>query len=520
VRLKAAKLPGITRRSLRSRTRRLTPRDTGTSVLVACYNHRMDKRVRSLSAIALVISAAMSMAQTGPVTNGKPAASSSDTVASSGEGAGSRPNIVLITLCSCRLAHLGFAGYDRDTTPFLDSLADGGVVFENMVAASSWTKPTVSSILTGLTPNVHQMSDYNVGRDSFKRTLNDEVVTLADCLTEAGYATFWRSNNPHATNSLNMAQGFDSWTDWSSKSTADMLQELAGWLSEVPESQPFFCFILTRDAHLPYSPEHRFYQQFNRSSTTIPMARMRPHAMRFYRNIERLSKSQGHFSERQQTHWIDLYDAVLRELDTDLSRIPEILQGVGRQSNTLIVVTGDHGERMFDAHGAIGHAGGFLSEPIVDVPLIMYGAGMPAGSRIANIVRSIDIFPTVAALAGVDTPEVIQGSSLLPLVHGNAEWTNKSAFASFNESSHIVRRDRYKLHRFANGSTALYDVEKDPDEVRTLEDDLPELAAQLQTELDRWLTEESALREVVASGEKKELSEEELSQLRALGYIE
>jgi arylsulfatase A-like enzyme len=150
----------------------------------------------------------------------------------------------------------------------------------------------------------------------------------------------------------------------------------------------------------------------------------------------------------------------------------------------------------------------------------MHGAGMPVGLRIADIVRSIDLFPTITALAGADAPEVIQGSSLLPLVHGSAEWTNKSAFASFNQDWHVVRRDRYKLHRFANGTTTLYDVEKDPDEVRNLVEELPEVAAQLQTELDRWLTEESALREVVASGEKKELSEEELSQLRALGYIE
>ena len=100
----------------------------------------------------------------------------------------SKPNIVLIIVCTFRYDHLGAAGYPRRTTPFLDSLAEKGAFFENVVAASTWTKPTVSSILTGLTPNVHGMNDYYVpgknrpgsSKPQRRRVLADGVVTLAE----------------------------------------------------------------------------------------------------------------------------------------------------------------------------------------------------------------------------------------------------------------------------------------------------------------------------------------------------
>ncbi len=104
------------------------------------------------------------------------------------------PNLVLVTICPLPFAHMGVGGYPRPTTPFLDSLAASGVLFENAVSASTWTKPSTASLLTGLAPNVHglwdthKLEDIVRGRTEPKGVLPHGLVTLAECLADAGYA--------------------------------------------------------------------------------------------------------------------------------------------------------------------------------------------------------------------------------------------------------------------------------------------------------------------------------------------
>ncbi len=437
------------------------------------------------------------------------------------------PNIVLVTICSGRYQQMGFSGYSRPTTPFIDSLADRGVSFSNAVASSSWTKPTTATILTGLTPNVHRMTDYyeigDIRSEDFepKRTLSNDIVTIAECLKEVGYATFYRNNNIHASQFFNMDQGFDDAPLLRSNvETPKMLDDFNQWVKSIDDDQPFFFFMLTRDTHLPYMPDYEYYRKFSRDQKPIPADRYEQVAVAIRVAMARAEKSDLDIPERFRQAFIDLYDGELAQLDNSLRRLPEILEENGKLSNTLIVVTADHGERLFDAHGVLGHSRSFMEEAVLHVPLIFFGKSVPSGMNVDDVVRTIDIYPTLAEIAGANPPDIIQGRSLTPYFSGKP-MEPVNAFGSYGEDAHVVRWDKYKLHRTGeNEISQLFDIEKDPDEVSNVRDKYPEITGYLESELEKWLDMEAKLRELVSTGETRELTPEVIENLRSLGYIQ
>lgn len=439
----------------------------------------------------------------------------------------SRPNIVLVTICTGRFWNMGIGGYKRDTTPFIDELARGGVLFDNAVSSSSWTKPTTASILTGMTPNVHGMTDYyeysDIRRRGFspKRVLADDIITIAECLKAAGYATFVRNNNIHASHFFNMTQGFDDAPPiYRTHQTPAMLRDLGVFLEGLPGDKPFFAFILTRDAHVPYVPAYEYYRKFCRSKTPYPRDGFERYAVMMKQRLNEMSKRRMPFTDQQKRDYMDLYDARLNQLDAALARLPDVLKRAGRLENTVIVLTADHGERFFGAHGALGHAGGFMGEALTHVPLVFSGPHIPAGRVVHQQVRSIDIYPTLAELAGATAPPVVEGRSLLPRLCGDTSQPKRSAFMSYRGRDHAVRMDGYKFHLFADGHSELYNIKDDPNELVELSEKKPDVADRLADELKRWMDLEARLREQVARGEMRDLSPEVIKQLRALGYID
>ena len=438
----------------------------------------------------------------------------------------SRPNIVLITICTGRYRQFGIGGYGRPTSPFIDSLAASGVSFETAVASSSWTKPTTATILTGLTPNVHGMTDYyeynTIISKGFepKRTLSDDVVTIAECLKEAGYATSCRNNNIHASQFFNMTQGFDDCPLVTGQTdTPKMLKSFSDWLGSLDKKQPFFFFMLTRDAHIPYLPSYEYYRKFSRSDSQVGPKMLRNYAFGLRKHVADLEKKKVAVPDAVKRDFIDLYDAELAQLDNALREIPRILDKHGVSSNTLVILTADHGERLFGQHGYLGHSRVFMGEEVLQVPLVFSGAGIPQGVRIKDIVRTIDLYPTIASIAGADAPDMIQGRSLVPYFRGEA-LDAVSAFASYRGVAHVCRLGQYKLHRSKDGAHQLFDLASDPDEINDLAEGLPEIAGELAGKLDHWLEMEAELQKLVSSGETRELTPDVIERLRSLGYIQ
>jgi arylsulfatase A-like enzyme len=143
------------------------------------------------------------------------------------------------------------------------------------------------------------------------------------------------------------------------------------------------------------------------------------------------------------------------------------------------------------------------------------------------VVRSIDVYPTLLELAGVPSPDLLQGRSLVPLLAGGGGGAAPSAFASFEEPgdepprrSYALRKGPHKLQRRPDGSFVLHDLERDPRELEDRFGAEPETVVNLGAELDRWLDDERTLQALVARGESRDLTPEVVDQLRELGYVE
>ncbi len=438
-----------------------------------------------------------------------------------------RPNLVLVVLCSFRLDHSTLGGYGRPTTPFLAELAASGLSFDNAVSASSWTKPATASLLSGLTPNVHNLWDEYSIPDVLKegatpnRVLSDGVVTLPESLREAGYATVGWINNVNAGEFFNLTQGFDEAVTRHRMRAPEMLDELAAWLGRRDAGRPFFCLLFLRDAHTPYTPDHASYLRFNRSPDTVPEEDFDAYLERVSREAGRLAWAGEEIPPDLRRRWIDNYDAALARLDRDLARLPVILDRAGVTAETLTLVTADHGEHFFDpglrGERPIGH-GQSLGEPLLHVPLVFRGPGIPAG-RVPQVVRSIDLYPTLAELAGAAPPAWLQGRSLMPLIVGEAEdFSSLDAFASRAGVHHVLRQGRWKIEREPQ-RRMLFDVLADPDATRDLWHEQGEVARRLDRALDRWLAQERKLRPIFGRQKNRKLNRKMIEQLRSLGYL-
>jgi len=441
------------------------------------------------------------------------------------DGIGSRPNVVLITLCSFRFNRLGAAGYWRELTPFLDSLSEDGTFFDNAVAAASWTKPSTVSIFTALTAGVHRMNDYYKvpeilsGKVEPKRAMPENATTLAELLGDAGYETFTRVNNVHAGAYFEVTRGFEDELTDNTMKTGRMLQDLEHWLDHRDPQQPFFASIFTLDAHTPYHPDFSFYMKTRRNEEPLEerdYPRFRQDV--YHRVMDRLS-TVHQWPHSLQRDWIDLYDAGILQLDAALSQLRPILEDRGILSNTVIVVTADHGERFFE-HGRVDH-GWFPDEPVLHIPLIVAGPGIPSGQRIPDVVRSIDIYPTIAELTGITPPRMVQGVGLLARITGERKSPLDLVAVSVGlGNEYAVRRGRFK-YRFSaqTGQAGLYDIEADPLEQDNLLLSRPELANEMKRLLAKEIREERALRQQIGPGRKKTVSGEMENELRSLGYL-
>ncbi len=432
------------------------------------------------------------------------------------------PDLVLLVLCSTRYDHLGFAGYERDTTPFLDSLAERGVRFTNAMSAANWTKPATASLLTGLTPNVHGLteqyraSEIRSQRFAPRRILSESVTTLPELLQGANYASIGLSNNPHASDAFNLMQGFGHAVSTErDDGTLELLDRFEAWLGELDAERPFFLFLLTSDAHISYRPRYEFYRRFARSP--VSQRRYPRWVKSFTRDLKRVARSGAAPTAAQQEAWIDLYDAELAQLDAALATLPARLARADRR-DPVFVVTADHGEHFFDVHGDVGH-GPTLDEPLIHIPLLFQGPGLRSGVAVPDLVRSIDVLPTLAELAGLPAPPEAQGSSLGPVLTGRATLPPRTGFASYGGAAHAVRLGDAKLWLEEGGEPALYDLGRDPEERENRAELDPELASRLRKELAGWLRAETALRETSRPTERRSLSEAELQRLRELGYV-
>lgn len=440
-----------------------------------------------------------------------------------------RPNLILYVVDTLRADHLGCYGYDRPTSPRLDAFAREGVRFAEARAQSSWTKPAMATILTGLYPITH-------GAERRSQGIAPEARTLAERLAEAGYETAMFTTNPTVVEKFGFGRGFDRFEyvhqlqgrKRRSVDSAEMHRAATAWLDgrAAPE-RPFFLVVHTLDPHDPYRPQEPFRSRFAPGVDVASACCFRGE------RLEALSPEGAAIRRRDS---LALYDGEIAQNDASFGRLVDDLRTRGLLHRSAVIFTSDHGEE-FHEHGGWRHAES-LFEEVLRVPLVVrLPGGAPAGTTVADPADQIDIAPTLLDLAGIAAPPELPGASLLPGIGGGPSppreslaWLRHPAFevAAIRDGNWKWLRHEGARRAVSGGvggvgegagvgepAEALYDLAADPGEQRNLLEAEPArrraLALRVKEARARLARSEEA--------GQVEIDPELDAELRALGYL-
>jgi arylsulfatase len=408
------------------------------------------------------------------------------------------PNLLFVLVDTLRADRLPLYGHPGPTAPRLAELAARGVLFERVIAPSSWTKTSMASILTGRAPDRH-------GVLGVSDVLPGDLVTLAEAFSAAGYRTLAVNSNPWLAERFGFAAGFDVFETHLFARGAKVNQRALDLIAAARE--PWLLYVHYMDVHSPYRPDPRF---FDEPPLELPGLGRLSDA-----ELEERYRKRGLDGPRVRERVLRLYDAGIRSADAALGELLDALEARGRMANTIAVVTADHGE-AFGEHGTTEHGKNLYPE-VCEVPLVLVFEGrLPAGARRPGQVSSIDVAPTLLELAGLPAEPGFEGRSLLPLdlerpearvgLAGLARAENDGDF----DLVAVVSPDHLYLRERRRDRVEFYDLRADPGALRDLGPAHPAVPAYAALE--------------GAGGAppppRTELDAETLEALRALGYLE
>ena len=350
-----------------------------------------------------------------------------------------KPDVFLVTIDTLRADHVHCYGYENIQTPALDGLAKDGIRFTHAFTPSPITNTSHTSILTGLLPSSHGVTDFAV-------PLAPSHPTLAALLKKNGYRTA-AFIGAVILDSKTLAPGLDSGFDFydnfpaQSKTKSrwgrverrgqEVVQHAEAWMAAHPAG-PHFVWVHLYDPHDPYEPPPPY----------------------------------------SQTYKDRLYDGEIAYADSVLAGFVGHLKKTGRYDNAIIVVVGDHGEGLGEHHEDTH--GIFLYDSTTHVPLIIktpvkLPGGSSPGKAVDAQVRTTDILPTVTGLLGIVPPEVLDGESLQPYMAGTGS-EDRSAIGETDYPLRFgwapLRSVRAEGFKFIEAPRPeLYDLHADPGEL-------------------------------------------------------
>jgi arylsulfatase A-like enzyme len=416
------------------------------------------------------------------------------------------PNILFITVDSLRADHLSCYGYDRETAPYLSSLAEDGVVCREAIANAPNTPSSFPSILTSTHPQMYGGYDY----------LTEDRPFLAEELQKAGYETLGFHSNPHLGSNHNYDNGFDRFEDsaegsdsvatlkdrverrldddsliykflrrvwhYFTLSTDTSAYARAGTISnkaidwiEGERSSPFFMWLHYMDVHYPFTPDEE----------SLSALGIDPLSKRRVANLNaRMQERPEELTEADVSDLLKLYDGEIRYTDAQIRNVVDALKRDGIYEDTVVIVTADHGE-AFGEHGRFGHHPDLYDE-LLRVPLILNGPGISPGT-VDQQVSLIDVGPTIYDLVGTETPSVVQGESFYPLLDGESQEESIALITAARDDRMACRTSEWKFFwRVDEDEFELYDLTDDPAEQTDLSDERPEVVERFVDRLNAY----------------------------------
>jgi len=389
-----------------------------------------------------------------------------------GDPGADRPNVLWLVLDAVRAQNLSCYGYERETSPTLDALAEQGVLFEEHFTQSNVTINSVPSYMSGLyfPPPCHEPT-YKL---EYMKSLGPEERWLPEVMRTKGYQTVMFTASAWFTRASTLGQAFEESSFVKVRNRPghvyapfeDVSDVLFEWLSE-HRGAPFFAYVHVMDTHFPHllEPPYDRWLIPGYVSASCPSTGMPPKALG------------SAFTRQDQEQLNGLYDGSINYCDAQIAILVERLRNLGVMENTILIIGSDHGEILGEdgttwGHGLGGHRDSL--DAMMHVPLIMAGPGFPSGMRVKALTQNADIMPTLVEFLGLDTDAEMDGKSFLALARGETTGPlHRYVFARradlLDGPIHYILRDTKYKYGFSehDGSERLWRV---PDEVAGYED--------------------------------------------------
>jgi arylsulfatase A-like enzyme len=424
-------------------------------------------------------------------------------------------HLVLVTLDTARADRLSAYGHRVPTSPALAALAQRGVRFDDAIAQAIVTPPSHASILTGKNPPRHGL------RDLSSEALAPRELTLAELLRAKGFATAAFVGAIPLLANRGLDQGFDVYDESLPKGMIERRarrtnRAVREWLADSPTGRVFL-WVHYFDPHHPYNPPRSYVQKF----TGGPVAKK---GLPYPRNANpRTTREPGVTAPEPAAAATmrKLYDAELRYTDDALAELFAMLDEAGLLHDAVVAVVADHGESLGENGYYFGHWGVLWEN--ARVPMVLaHPDGRHAGTNVRELVRTVDLMPTLLAWLGIEPPEGLDGVDLTELIGGGASraldaYTEQFEYfpvQSLRTRDWLLVRDRVARREGEEPERRLY---------RRVEGRaLPENVAGENAELLEQLTARlDALHDVADPGEPVAIPVPDAvrQQLRALGYL-
>jgi arylsulfatase A-like enzyme len=449
-------------------------------------------------------------------------------------------NILLITVDSLRADHVGWHGYGRETTPFLDEFAKDCQVFSRTFSHGCGTRASFPAILT---------SSYPLMYGGFER-ISKERELISETLSKAGYQTAGFHSNLYLGADFDYDRGFGEFFDSKSDPSptarirqgvksrltkggfayeslarifniaerkaganigsayvlADEITNLAlDWAASANSDQPKFLWVHYMDVHHPYVPPEREQRELRDEVISD---------RRSIRLRRKMIQEPQDVTGDELSEIIDLYDAEIRYADSQIGRLIEGVNEVW-SGETITAVTADHGEE-FREHGQFSHYPTFHDE-VLQVPLLLNIPSLDGG-RYQELVGLLDLTPTLVDYGSGKQSDEFYGNSLRTLI-GDGDWDRTEIIASWEngDDRRFAYRDKnWKFIRSGNDES-LYDLQNDPHEKENLINSNHSNAARLRQAVDIHINKVDATKTVLG---EVEMDENVKKRLRSLGYRE
>ncbi len=432
-------------------------------------------------------------------------------------------NVIFIVGDGLRVKNLSCYGNPKNTTLTIDRLAREGVLFEDAYACSDHTDPSFTTMLSGKYPLSHGITRHGTRSHGATkeqiRIFNRTTVLLPEILKPRGYynmAFDWLGRWHR--------RGYDFYgetEDGEIKNKRSDYIDLASKFIREKRDEDFFMLFHCWDTHTPFlTLPPAFVDKFRKGGGGERVEDMLQRI-----GNEKWREIAGNY-HLQGIEYVDeipaMYDAAANFFDHLVNRLLECLEECEILDDTIIVLTGDHGDNVLRGGVFVGHFG--LYDSVIHVPLILWGPGLPRGKRVEGFVQHVDLVPTILELLGIEFDgSNLDGNSLLPLIRGEKKSIRSAvlAQAAAARERYAIRTSDYKyiwsptahecLHDFdpvdSKYRVELYDLNEDPGETKNIVEARPSLEEELRKRLLAWVNELKSKRE-------KQMRESEIRRIK------